>query len=143
MDITNDLLAQKLLDNDEAAWLDREEYKSGSETMTNGNEEVVQTADEVSVTFKKMQISVKTTRGKNATDKLYAMIFWAHFEIIDQAGKPITIQLRKLSLPIAITVHGSQHPKAWGTIFWMNAFQKRSNHIQGMHKVNFYENDEE
>ena len=104
MDITNDLLAQKLLDNDEAAWLDREEYKSGSETMTNGNEEVVQTADEVSVTFKKMQISVKTTRGKNATDKLYAMIFWAVFKIIDLAGKPITIQLRKLSLPMSLAL---------------------------------------
>lgn len=53
------------------------------------------------------------------------MIFESRFTFGD-----LNITIRAMSLPIVVTVHGSQEAQAWATIFWDNSFS-------GMDRVPF------
>lgn len=55
--------------------------------------------------------------AENVTDEKFAMFFDSTFTIGD-----LKISITAMSLPIVVTVHGSQESQAWATIFWDNSF---------------------
>jgi len=55
------------------------------------------------------------------TDEKFAIVFTISMEIF---GRPLKEKI--LSLPIVVTVHGSQETNAWATILWDNAFARTS-----------------
>lgn len=55
--------------------------------------------------------------GENVTDQKFAMVFETTLCIGN-----LKVEVRVLSMPLVVVVHGSQEPQAWSTIFWDNYF---------------------
>ncbi|RWS25463.1 signal transducer and activator of transcription 5B-like protein [Leptotrombidium deliense] len=76
----------------------------------------------VNASFKNMKLTKPKRAEKKSIesvmDEKFALLFQSEFTICSE----IAVNVSCFSLPIAVTVHGNQEPKAWPTILWDNAF---------------------
>lgn len=88
-----------------------------------GNLEYQSTTNQLSVSFRNMQLKKIKRAEKKGTesvmDEKFALLFQSKFQI--GAGELI-ITVWALSLPVVVIVHGNQEPQSWATITWDNAF---------------------
>ncbi|XP_070535764.1 signal transducer and activator of transcription 5B-like isoform X3 [Ptychodera flava] len=77
----------------------------------------------LSVNFRNMslkKIKREEGRGQEAvTEKKFTILFQSEFSV---AGRELIFQVRTLSLPVVVIVHGNQESNASATILWDNAF---------------------
>ncbi|XP_077993966.1 signal transducer and activator of transcription 5B-like isoform X2 [Glandiceps talaboti] len=77
----------------------------------------------LSVNFRNMSLKkIKREEGKGheaVTEKKFTILFQSEFSV---AGRELIFQVRTLSLPVVVIVHGNQESNASATILWDNAF---------------------
>uniref|UniRef100_A0A1L8DG60 Signal transducer and activator of transcription n=1 Tax=Nyssomyia neivai TaxID=330878 RepID=A0A1L8DG60_9DIPT len=100
-----------------------ETLNSGTIMNNSGTLEYQQATNQVSVSFRNMQLEkVKRSEKKgneSVTDEKFALLFQSKFQI---GSGELVITAWALSLPIVVIVHGSQESQSWATVTWDNAF---------------------
>ncbi|XP_066300615.1 signal transducer and activator of transcription 5B-like isoform X1 [Branchiostoma lanceolatum] len=75
------------------------------------------------VTFRNMQLKrIKRPEKKGqetVCEEKFTILFQSQFSV---GGNELVFQVRTMSLPIVVIVHGNQDSNAWATILWDNAF---------------------
>jgi len=99
----------------------KEEYSSGDILNGHGTMEYHSSNNQVSVSFRNLQLKkIKRTekRGtESVMDEKFSVLFWTDFQLGD-----LKFQMWTLSLPVVVIVHGNQEPQALATVTWDNAF---------------------
>nr|XP_006814943.1 PREDICTED: signal transducer and activator of transcription 5B isoform X3 [Saccoglossus kowalevskii] len=77
----------------------------------------------LSVNFRNMSLKkIKREEGRGqeiVTEKKFTILFQSEFSV---AGQELVFQVRTLSLPVVVIVHGNQESNASATILWDNSF---------------------
>ncbi|GAB1859956.1 Signal transducer and activator of transcription [Camponotus japonicus] len=119
--IISELQANALLKNDKMKNGDA----SGEILNNTGSMEYHQTAGQLSVSFRNMQLKKIKRAEKKGTesvmDEKFSLLFQSQFTI---GGGELVFQVWTLSLPVVVIVHGNQEPHAWATVTWDNAFSE-------------------
>lgn len=97
--------------------------QSGEILNNVGNLEYQSTTNQLSVSFRNMQLKKIKRAEKKGTesvmDEKFALLFQSRFQI---GSGELIITVWALSLPVVVIVHGNQEPQSWATITWDNAF---------------------
>lgn len=97
--------------------------QSGEILNNIGNLEYQSTTNQLSVSFRNMQLKKIKRAEKKGTesvmDEKFALLFQSKFQI---GSGELIITVWALSLPVVVIVHGNQEPQSWATITWDNAF---------------------
>ncbi|XP_055677197.1 signal transducer and activator of transcription 5A-like isoform X1 [Lutzomyia longipalpis] len=100
-----------------------EALASGEILNNSGTLEYQQATNQVSVSFRNMQLKKIKRAEKKGTesvmDEKFALLFQSKFQI---GSGELVITAWALSLPVVVIVHGNQEPQSWATITWDNAF---------------------
>lgn len=96
---------------------------SGEILNNMGNLEFQSTTNQLSASFRNMQLKKIKRAEKKGTesvmDEKFALLFQSKFSI---GSGELIITVWALSLPVVVIVHGNQEPQSWATITWDNAF---------------------
>lgn len=99
------------------------ETQSGEILNNIGNLEYQSTTNQLSVSFRNMQLKKIKRAEKKGTesvmDEKFALLFQSKFQV---GSGELIITVWALSLPVVVIVHGNQEPQSWATITWDNAF---------------------
>lgn len=77
------------------------------------------TASFRNMTLKKIRRADRKGGSESVTDEKFALLFQSTFQV---GHGDLAYTVWALSLPVVVTVHGSQEPQSWATITWDNAF---------------------
>lgn len=119
--IISESQANALLKNDKM----KHGEASGEILNNTGSMEFHQTAGQLSVSFRNMQLKKIKRAEKKGTesvmDEKFSLLFQSQFTV---GGGELVFQVWTLSLPVVVIVHGNQEPHAWATVTWDNAFSE-------------------